>query len=162
MRFWLAIGIAATLGLLTSPASAQAPKAEKAGMEVGDIIPGFEAEGLDGLMKQVSFEGKNSVLMFFLSSCPTCHKMIPEWNRAFLRKDERLQVVAVLLDREPPGFFMATPIEFPVVRAPSRTFGRELGVQRVPLTARIGADGKVSEVGQGLLDPIRLGEIFRP
>ena len=162
MRFRLAIGVALMSGLLTSPGWAQAPHAEPAGMEVGDTIPAFEAEGLDGQTKQISFEGKKTVLMFFLSSCPTCHKMIPEWNRAYLRKDEQLQVVAVMLDREPPGFFMATPIEFPVVRTPSRSFGRERGVQRVPLTARVGPDGKVSEVGQGLLDPIRLGEIFRP
>jgi thiol-disulfide isomerase/thioredoxin len=162
MRFWLTIGAALTLGLLTCPAWAQAPEADQAGMEVGDIIPAFEAEGLDGQLKQISFEGKKTVLMFFLSSCPTCHKMIPEWNRAFSRKDEQLQVVAVMLDREPPGFFMAMPIEFPVVRAPTRTFGRELGVQRVPLTARVGPDAKVSEIGRGLLDPIRVGEIFRP
>ena len=162
MRFRLAMGAALTLGLATSPGWAQAPRAAKAEMQVGDTLSAFEAEGLDGQMKQISFEGKSSVIMFFLSSCPTCHKMIPEWNRAYLRKHEKLQVVAIMLDREPPGFFMATPIEFPVVRAPTRTFGRERGVQRVPLTARVGPDGKVTEVGKGLLDPIRLGEIFRP
>jgi hypothetical protein len=70
--------------------------------------------------------------------------------------------VAVLLDREPPGFFMSMPVEFPVVRAPSRSFAADLGVERVPFTVRIGPDGVVQNAAKGVLDPISLGEYFRP
>ncbi|HVD76126.1 MAG TPA: hypothetical protein VNH43_00890, partial [Vicinamibacteria bacterium] len=65
------------------------------------------------------------------------------------------------LDHEPPGFFVALPVSFPVVYAPSREFSRTLKITRVPLTARVGLGGKVEDVGSGPTDPIRLGELFR-
>jgi hypothetical protein len=87
--------------------------------------------------------------------------MIPEWNKAFDRKPAGLEVVGVLMDREPPGFFAMTPVTFPVVRAPSREFGRIFKVARVPITLRVAAGGKVEDIALGVLDPIRLGEFFR-
>jgi thiol-disulfide isomerase/thioredoxin len=152
------------LAVLVSSAAIAAPPApqERAMLAAGDRLEDFEAEGLDGRVRQVSFQGRPTVLMFFLSSCPTCHKMIPEWNRAYERRPEGLQVVAVLLDREPPGFFMSMPVEFPVVRAPTRQFAAGLGVHRVPFTARVGPDGVVQNAANGVLDPITLGEYFRP
>jgi peroxiredoxin len=138
--------------------AAEAPETVEPGAE----IPAFEAEALDGSTVEVRFEGRSTVLVFFLSSCPTCHKMIPEWNRAFERRPDGLQVFGVMLDREPPGFFMTTPVRFPVLRAPTRRFASDLGVKRVPFTIRVGADGKVENAHQGILDPISLGEYFRP
>ena len=108
------------------------------------------------------FLGILTVLLFFLSSCPTCHRMLPEWNRAFERRPRGLNVVAVMLDREPPGWFTVNPVAFPVVRSPGREFLDAYRVHRVPVTVRVGAGGKVTDVGRGLLDPIRLGELFRP
>jgi thiol-disulfide isomerase/thioredoxin len=153
----------ALLALVAAVPALAAPQASPApAMAAGTQLEDFEAEGLDGQVRKVSFQGQPTVLMFFLSSCPTCHKMIPEWNRAYERRPEGIQVVAVLLDREPPGFFMSMPVEFPVVRAPSRRFAADLGVQRVPFTARVGADGVVQNAANGILDPITLGEYFRP
>ena len=70
--------------------------------------------------------------------------------------------IGVLMDREPPGFFAVTPVSFPVVRAPSREFGRIYKVERVPLTVRIAPGGKVQGIAHGPLDAITLGELFRP
>ena len=71
-------------------------------------------------------------------------------------------MVGVLMDQEPPGFFSAMPISFPVVRSPGRPFLQSLKVNRAPVTLRVAAGGKVEDVGVGLLDPIRLGEFFHP
>ena len=152
------------LAVFVSSAAIAAPPApqERAVLAAGDRLEDFEAEGLDGRVRQVSFQGRPTVLMFFLSSCPTCHKMIPEWNRAFERKPGHLRVIGVLMDQEAPGFFSAMPISFPVVRSPGRSFLQSLKVNRAPLTLRLAAGGKVEDVGLGLLDPIRLGEFFRP
>jgi hypothetical protein len=129
----------------------------------GELVPAFDAESVDGTMKKVSFEGKGStVLLFFLSSCPTCHRMIPEWNRAFQRKPQGLQVVGVIMDKESPGFFQTTPIAFPVVRSPGRDFLQKLKVSRVPLMVRVAQGGRIEDVAMGYNDPIRVGEIFRP
>jgi len=160
-------GLVMALAVVHGTAEAAGPLAQPTPPPVlaeGDIVPSFEAEGLDGVRQSISFpEGISTVLFFFTSSCPTCHKMIPEWNRQYERRAERLRVIGVLLDREPPGFFMATPISFPVVRSPGRDFMRsEYKVYSVPLTLRVGPGGRVDGVGLGRLDGIRLGELFRP
>jgi redoxin len=131
--------------------------------KVGDVVQPFDAVGIDGEMKHVVYaKGSTTVLLFFLSGCPVCHRMIPEWNRAFERKTKGLQVIGVLLDKEPPGFFMATPISFPVVRAPGEDFTKRFKIQRVPMSLRVASGGRVEDVALGQIDPIRLGEVFRP
>ena len=130
----------------------------------GDTVPPFEAEGLDGETHSVTFPpGHDTVLLFFMSSCPACHRMIPEWNREYEKRPAGLQVIGVLLDQEPPGFFMAMPISFPVLRTPGRELTQgKYKVYRVPTTLRVAPGGVVDGVGQGQLDGIRLGELFRP
>jgi hypothetical protein len=130
---------------------------------VGDRLPPFQAEGIDGVIESIDYpKGSTTILLFFLSGCPVCHRMIPEWNQAYERRDPGLRVIGVLMDREPPGFFMATPISFPVVRSPGIDFLRRLKVNRAPLTLRVGPGGVVEDVGLGAVDLIRLGQIFRP
>jgi len=123
----------------------------------------FDAVGVDGVARHVDFpKGSHTVVLFFLSSCPVCHKMLPVWSEYYQRKPKGLNVVGVMLDREPPGFFNALPIAFPVLRAPGPELHRAYKVSHVPMTIRIGPGGKVEEVGEGVLDPIKLGQIFRP
>jgi thiol-disulfide isomerase/thioredoxin len=160
-------GLILLLGLalaVPSTVFAQAPPspAPPDTLKVGDTVRPFDAEGLDGVFKHVDYKGSTTILLFFLSGCPHCHKMIPEWNRAFERRPKGLNVLGVLLDKEPPGFFMATPTSFPVLRAPAGDFARQYKIRQVPLTARVAAGGVVADIIQGEADPIRLGELFRP
>lgn len=149
----------------TTPAQVRAGgqgSAPAPALELGEVVPAFDAEAVDGTTRHVDYpKGSTTVLLFFLSSCPTCHRMIPEWNRAYGRKPANLTVVGVMLDREPPGFFETMPISFPVVRAPSRDLSRSFKIQQVPVTLRVDAGGKVDGVAVGVVDPIRLGELFR-
>lgn len=146
---------------LPAPAAVAAPA--ETGPSVGDVVPSFSAEAIDGSRRDVAYpKGSTTVLVFFLSSCPTCHRMLPEWNRAWERRPKGLNIIGVLLDREPPGWFAVNPVAFPVVRSPGREFLKTYKVSRVPLTLRVGPGGKVQDVGHGALDPIRLGELFRP
>lgn len=129
----------------------------------GDVVPSFESLGIDGQAHKVSFpKGSRTVLLFFLSSCPHCHKMIPEWNRAFERRPKGLTVLGVIMDQEPPGFWSTMPVEFPVVRAPGREFLRQLNVNRAPLALRVAEGGRIEDLAPGETDLIRLGEIFKP
>ena len=159
VRWLAALGLVAALATPASPAGSVV----KEPLLAGDTVLPFDAEGLDGAMKHVEYPpGSSTVLLFFLSGCPTCHKMIPEWNRAFQRKPPGLQVIGVLMDQEPPNFFVTTPIAFPVVRSPGRDFLLKLKVSRAPLMLRVGQGGKVEDVAMGYTDPIRVGEVFRP
>jgi hypothetical protein len=156
--WWTAAALAAAL---VPPAAAGPPPTPP--LAAGETVQPFDAEGVDGATKHVDFpKGSATVVLFFLSGCPTCHKMIPEWNRAYERRPAKLKVIGVLMDREPPGFFQATRIAFPVVRSPGREFLTAWKVQRAPMTIRVGAGGKVEDAQLGIIDPIRLGEIFRP
>lgn len=161
----IAVGLSLLLSTaVPAPAQAPAPNSPPAqAPSVGDVFMPFEARAIDGSARWVGFEkGSTTVLLFFLSGCPTCHKMLPEWNRAYERKPPGLDVLGVLMDQEPPGFFLTTPIAFPVVRSPGRAFLQNLKVHRAPVTVRVVSGGKVEDVGLGILDPIRLGELFRP
>jgi hypothetical protein len=159
-RPWLALLIAASL-LVPRPAGAGSAGAQP--LAPGDTVLPFDAEGLDGTTKHVAYpKGSSTVFLFFLSGCPTCHKMFPEWSRAYERRPPKVDVIGVLMDREPPGFFAATRIPFPVVRSPGRDFLAAWKVHRAPMTVRVGPGGKVEDAQIGIIDPIRLGEIFRP
>ena len=133
-------------------------------LKAGEVVRPFEAEGIDGVKRNVQFpKGQVTILVFFSSGCPHCHKMIPVWNRWFGMRPPKVAVVGILLDREPPGFFETVPIAFPVLRAPSRELLDEYKVARVPLTIRIGPGGLVEDIGVGdELDGIRMGQLFRP
>jgi hypothetical protein len=154
---------AVATGLIAaSGAAAQVPSPPTTPSK-GDLIPVFETVGVDGKPWKLDFpRGSKTVFLFFMSSCPSCHKMIPEWNRAYERRPKDLKVVGILLDQEPPGFWGTIAIAFPVLRAPGREFLRSLNVNRVPLTLRVGEGGRVEDLTLGVVDPIRLGELFAP
>jgi thiol-disulfide isomerase/thioredoxin len=153
-----AVSIAGS-ALAQAPAAASPPPS----LAPGDVVTTFDAVGVDGVSRHVDFpKGSRTVVLFFLSSCPVCHKMLPLWSEYYQRKPSTVNVVGVMLDAPPPGFFGAMPIAFPVVRSPGQALLRTFKVQHVPMTIRVGPGGKVEEVGEGVLDPIKLGQIFRP
>lgn len=130
---------------------------------LGDTLPALDTKAVDGSAKRVDYpKGTTTVLLFFSSGCPVCHRMIPEWNRAYEKRGKGVEIVGVIVDREPPGFFQAMPIAFPVVRIPAGDFAHAHKIRRVPLTLRVAAGGRIEDLGLGVLDPIRLGELFRP
>jgi thiol-disulfide isomerase/thioredoxin len=151
---------AAQAALSSSPSPSPTPIP---GPVVGDVIPPFDAEGMAGSPVHVDFpKGSKTVMIFFLSGCPHCHKMMPEWNRAYQHRPPSLKVLGVLMDKEPPGFFQVMPVSFPVVRAPSSAFLHILKIRTAPVTMRVETGGKVIDVGLGELDGIRLGQLFAP
>lgn len=166
------------LGFLLLAAAASAQQAPQLPMSPakGDVVPVFETLGIDGKAVKVDYpKGSKTVLLFFLSGCPHCHKMIPEWNRAYERKAKNLKIVGVIMDQEPPGFWGTMPVSFPVVRSPGREFLSSLHVNRAPLTLRVGEGGRIEDLAVGELcsgaegtpgvscvDPIRFGLLFAP
>jgi len=154
-----ALLVAVSAGAQVEPQAPQPPIAPSK----GDVVPSFETLGVDGQPHKVSFpKGSKTILLFFLSGCPHCHKMIPEWNRAFERRAKGLTVLGVIMDQEPPGFWTTMPVSFPVLRTPGREFMRQLNVNRAPLALRVVEGGRIEDVAPGETDLIRLGEIFKP
>jgi thiol-disulfide isomerase/thioredoxin len=160
-RYLVVLALAAGLARSAGAFPQESPKPTP-GPSPGETIPAFDAESLDGTVKHIDFpKGSTTVLLFFLSSCPHCQKMIPLWNDAYDKRAPSLSVFGVLLDRETPGFFSLVHVAFPVVRAPSPAFAGALKVRTVPVTLRVGPGGKIDDSVVGSVDPIRLGEFFR-
>jgi thiol-disulfide isomerase/thioredoxin len=159
-----ALAVAVAFVFLAGPreASPQTPTAPPSPLP-GESVPEFDAVALAGRVEHVSYpKGSATVLLFFLSSCPHCHKMIPEWNRAVATQPKGVRAYGIILDQEPPGFFNAMPVSFPVLRSPGRSFTESIKVFRTPTALRIGAGGKIEDALVGIHDRIRVGELFRP
>jgi hypothetical protein len=163
-RLVLAAAFAATL--LHPPyaaAQAAAPPVAEPGLRVGDTVPAFHAAGFDGAIKSIDYpKGTTTLVVFFLSGCPVCHKMLPLWNEAYARRPKNMTMVGVVLDQPPPGFFEAAQIAFPVFRSPGKEVLDAFKLKRVPYTVRVAPGGRVEGADLGLLDGIRMGELFRP
>jgi peroxiredoxin len=129
--------------------------------KVGEVVKPFDAQAVDGTAAHIAYGEGVTVLLFFLSGCPVCHKMIPEWNASYPRRGKNVRVIGVLMDQEPPGFFQAMPFAFPVVRSPSRAFLNSYNVYQAPTAIRIGPGGKVLDATVGWVDRMRVGELFR-
>jgi hypothetical protein len=148
---------------LSAPSPVPAASPAPSPLLPGDVVAPFEAARLDGSMQRVDYpKGKNTLILFFLSSCPVCHRMIPLWNEFYARRPKDLQVVGVVLDHEPPGFFNAMPIAFPLVRSPGPSLHQMFKLRHVPYMVRVAAGGRVDGVSEGITDQIKLGELFRP
>ncbi len=165
-RSWAAFLLAlAVLPPAATAATPPPPGGEPADsyLKPGDRVAPFEAAGIDGVSRRVDYPKKTvTVLLFFSSGCPVCHRMIPVWNDRFAHRPANLAIIGIIVDKEPPGFFEQMPIAFPVLRMPSRNMLSDYKVAKVPLTLRIGPGGAVEDVDVGVLDPIRLGQLFRP
>jgi peroxiredoxin len=164
---WLLATLVAGPLASAAPAAAQtsASSPESLGdfLKPGDKVAPFEAAGIDGVTRRVDFPKKTvTVLMFFSSGCPHCHHMIPIWNDRYRHRASNVAMIGIIVDKEPPGFFEQLSILFPVLRMPSREMLTDFKVARVPLMLRVAPGGVVEEVGVGILDPIRLGQILRP
>jgi hypothetical protein len=162
----VAVGVAAAAPATSPAASGPAASASPTPVPTpaaGDVIEPFTAAGIDGTEQKIEFaKGSKTLLLFFLSGCHVCHKMIPEWNRAYADKPKGLVVQGMLMDKEPPGFFIMTPVAFPVVRAPSREFLDKIKVFRAPMMVRVGPGGKVEDAAMGQVDRMRLSQLFQP
>ncbi len=150
--------------LLIGAAWGAAAQQAQPGLKAGEKVPAVSGAGAaTGQVRSVDYaKAKATVLLFFMPDCPHCHKMIPEWNRAFERKPAGIEIVGLMLGQEPPGFFELFPVKFPVLRYDGRDAAAYFKLHTVPLMVRVGKTGLVEDVAQGVTDPIRVGEIFRP
>jgi thiol-disulfide isomerase/thioredoxin len=169
MRSVLSTAFLAAATLLTAsiPLLAQDSSAATSNQPVflkpGDVVAPFEAKGIDGTEHKITFpKGTTTILLFFSSGCPHCHKMIPMWNERFAERTGSQAVVGVIVDKAPEIFFQRVSILFPVLQSPGNALLNAFKVERVPITLRVGAGGKVEDIGVGELDGIRLGQLFKP
>ena len=72
----LSVFVCAPLAAGDTPEASPAPPVL---LKAGETVPPFEATGINGEIREVKYKSP-TVLVFFLSSCPVCHKMrTPSW-----------------------------------------------------------------------------------
>lgn len=108
---------------------------------------------LDGL--------RPSLLLFFQSTCPACGRNLPAWHRLIRERPAGVRTVAVGLEAAGPALDYVReelPRALGTRPAESGRTTRILGVEAVPTTLVLGADGRVLWRRSGVLDD---GEVRR-
>jgi peroxiredoxin len=147
----------------TAAAAAPAAPTEAPHPAAGETLSSFTGQDADGKSVTVTFpKGSKTVLVFFSSTCPICHRMIPAWNRAYDTRDKGLAMYGIAVDKPDRAFYLLTEVKFPVLTLAGREFLDAAKVFRVPTTMRVKAGGVVEDVAQGQIDRLRLGQFFAP
>ena len=148
LTFALARSLVLTLLVLLGSATAFA-------LEAGDRAPDFAAPALDGkgTVSLAQYRGKVVYLDFWASWCAPCLKAIPEIEA--MRKElpaEKFQVVAVNLDTQSKKalrFLEKNPIGYPSASDPKGHLPKQFGVDTMPTSYLIDADGVIRLVHRG-------------
>ncbi len=124
-------------------------------LEAGDRAPDFAAPAVDGkgTVSLSQYRGKVVYLDFWASWCAPCLKAIPEIEA--MRKElpaDKLQVVAVNLDQQTKKalrFLAKNPIGYPSASDPKGRLPKQFGVDTMPTSYLIDADGVIRYVHRG-------------
>jgi peroxiredoxin len=82
---------------------AEISRSKPAGLEGGDTVPGFVAQGLRGEPISISYTGKEAtrVLLYFTPSCPYCQEQFPYWQEIISRANaNHFQVLGLVSESE--------------------------------------------------------------
>lgn len=159
----LLIGLLVVVGLLIRQnrdlkaklAELHAGSADLPGLEVGDVVDGFDLPALDGTMTRVDFSIPDSeaLLFFFSPDCPACDENFDNWVAIeHLQRDEhrRLVFVSGASREETRAYVAGFNLESEVLIADRRVL-ESYRVLHVPTTIQVRSGGVVSGVWIGIL-----------
>jgi cytochrome c biogenesis protein CcmG/thiol:disulfide interchange protein DsbE len=139
------------------------------GLEEGDRAPSFAAPSLtgEGTVELEKYRGKVVYLDFWASWCGPCLKAIPEIEE--MRSEfpaDQFQILAVNLDQKEKKalrFLEKNPIGYPSASDPKGRLPGQFGVDTMPTSYLIDADGVIRYVHRGFSrgDGSRLREEIR-
>jgi thiol-disulfide isomerase/thioredoxin len=160
---------AATLGLIFSAASGvPAARAQDRGpaadaptiffVKNPAPVPAFLAHDLDGnVVSTAAWRGKVALVAFWATWCPPCREEIPQLIALQKQYGDRLQVVGISLDEDPPeevkAFAVKAGINYPIVMATRNIIAEYGGVPALPTTFVINPDERVVQKHVGLYPP---------
>ena len=71
-------------------------KTAKEHFQIGETLPEFSVTTLDGEnLSTASLKGKPSIVVLFTSTCPDCHKQLPEIEEVFANHKADINVLAI-------------------------------------------------------------------
>jgi hypothetical protein len=109
--------------------------------------------------------GRQILLLVYASTCPACYANLPAWRRVILANGGATDVIAVGFEADPAASRAYAERHLPVVThlAPTEppAFAAALGLDKVPFTALISADGRFRIVRRGALDAAAESSLVR-
>jgi peroxiredoxin len=133
--------------LIRRPASSAAP----AQLTVGETVPPFEAQHLNGKATRVEFglENANTVLYVFTPSCQWCARNLTNVKAVAAAAGSTFRFVAVSLDPNVGDYVQSNQIRFPVLVRPSAATSDTYHLGTVPYTVIVSPAGRVLRVWRG-------------
>ncbi len=132
--------------------------------QVGDLLPSFHTQSLDGAKSSVVYDGRSKYLFYIFSpQCGVCIAELPTWNRiAAPAKLRNYRVVALSIYsdaglEEKPGL---VDRNFETLRIPSVAIQRAYRVLSLPMVMLVSEEGKVQWVRYGKLPEDTVRELL--
>ncbi|MCP5060179.1 MAG: redoxin domain-containing protein [bacterium] len=140
------VALTRQIGLLHERIAPVGALATSAGLEVGDAVPGFGLQTLDGAELQLAAQ---RTLLFFLSpTCPVCETILPTLQR--IEREEAGGLRVILASDGDPEEHGRFALEKQLDRSTyvlSRELGLRFEVAKLPYAVLIDAAGQVAAKG---------------
>lgn len=153
-----------TPALRGAPASAAAQRAAPSGGSTSPVVrfvkdpemaPPLQARTLSGAAaSKAEWNGKVVLINFWATWCPPCREEIPEMISLQKQFKDRLQIIGVSEDDDPPEavlkFAQQKGINYPVIMSTPELIASYGGVPALPTTFLIDTQGRVVQKHAGL------------
>lgn len=137
--------------------------------KVGEQAPDFTLTRIDNGKKLTlsSLKGRTVLVNFWATWCAPCRIEIPNFIEAKKKYGDKLEIVAISLDRNPlqvlPNFISRSDINFTVLYAPDIADIQDLlpkygGVNAIPTSFLVDPEGRIAKHYRGLYPEDRLRE----
>jgi cytochrome c biogenesis protein CcmG/thiol:disulfide interchange protein DsbE len=138
------------------------PGAVTANVDIGEALPDFELDDLDDDPVRLSeFRGRPLVLTFFASWCHPCEEEMPLLEEALADMPEAFAVLAVSyedLERDSRDFVDRLGVTYPVALDPGGDVKDAYGINAIPQTFFVDADGVLRDRVYGITSRDALDE----
>jgi|GEM_PF-202051 len=134
---------------------------------VGDHVPVFSAEGVDGTyFDSAEFTGKRSLLVLFATTCSDCRRELPliEWIWNSVKDDQGIFVVAISREEEKgvvQGYWESANLSMPAYLDPDRSIFSKFATATVPRIYIINEAGVIEWMAIEELDISKEELLFR-
>ena len=132
-------------------------------VELGDIVPSFEAVSIAGQPTTVRYDGSSKYLLYLFSvRCSVCEGELPKWNQIASRaKVKNHKVFGLSIDSEDAkGELSKLNRDFDLLLLQSKPVQRAYRAVAIPLVMFVSAEGTVEWVQYGALSNERLKDIL--
>jgi peroxiredoxin len=115
-------------------------------VDIGDPVPALELRSASGEVMTLDFSGHGqpTVVYVFSSTCPWCNQNIRSVNELVKGVGDRFRFIGACHGTaDLQGYAARHGISFPIYGEPSQEFRQALGLDAVPVTLVVSAEGRL-------------------